>query len=195
MTSVNIKKKNGSFLAENKTFILEINQNGWIKTLNVKNKSIELTKNETLYVKSNQIKPDRPYINTLSSVITAEFDTDFGSLNRIYTIKENAFTIDDVVVSSSKVSFYYTCIAGFTTIFDYFMVGKKRFNLNETKNLEGDDLLLVNEKEDLYLGCVFKNKMNIHYKNENDLMIFQLNLNIDLMPADMFLFSYNFSLV
>ncbi len=193
MNVVGIEELEHSFVLKNFDFEIDVSENGFIRNINVVNSVDSIVCNPSFILSiSNGLS--EPFVSQLSSLVSFEFDADFGKVKRIFTIKEKAFVMDDIFVATKGSQVDYEldfCFRGF----NYFMVGRNRFSIDEAVNVDANDFLLVSEKQDIYLGCIFKEHMELNFVKEKEELNFKLLKKINLDRIDMFMLSYTFSLV
>ncbi len=187
-----VEEKDNGFVLRNSDFEIVLNQRGFVEKWSVKGFSENIL-SEPSFVLSVGGDLDEPYVNPLSSVVSFEVDTDFGEIKRVFTVKKRAVVIDDVLISKDKCNVDYSLMFSFKG-FDYFMVGKDRFDAESRVKTKANDLLLVNEKSDIYIGFIFKEKMDLVFENKLS-FAFKLSKSVELGFSDMFLFSFTFSRV
>ena len=187
-----VEEKDDGFVLKNSDFEIVLNRRGFVERWDVKGFRENIL-SEPSFILNIGDDVDEPYINPLSSVVSFEFDTDFGEIKRVFTVKEKAIVVDDVLVSKDSCKFDYSLILSFKD-FDYFIIGKDRFDTDSKIETKAKDLLLVDEKSDIYIGFIFKEEMDLIFKNTQSLT-FKLSKYVELGFSDMFLFSFTFSRV
>jgi len=191
MGSVDVEEKDDSFILKNNDFEIALNQRGFVEQWDIRGFDENILYKPSFVLDIGNL--DEPYINPLSSVVSFEFDTNFGEIKRVFTVKEKAIVIDDVLVSNNSCQVNYKLILYFKN-FDYFMIGKDRFGVDKGVERKVKDLLLVKEESDLYIGFIFKEEMDLVFKKE-EALIFELSKTVDLGVSDMFLLSFTFTRV
>lgn len=194
MGFVGIKEVNTNYILENRDLSINLNKLGLIDGWYIKSLSKNIIEKGSFKILSaNDLS--EPYINVLSTTISFEFNTYFGELKRVYSIKEKIIVLDDIIISKNECNINYSLQFQFINLFDYFMVGKEKFSIENDINIEAKDLLLVNEEKNIYIGCIFKESMDFCFKSKRSLLSFSLSSKVNLKAMDMFVFSYTFSLV
>ncbi len=192
MGIVEIEEIEHGFVLKNVDFEIWVSKNGSVKSLSIVNSGYNIIC-DTSFVLNIPGELSEPFISQLSSLVSFEFDTDFGEIKRIFTIKEQAVVVDDILISTEEGQVDYKLSFCFEDC-DYFMVGKNCFDMEKAVSINANDLLLVNEKRDIYFGCIFKELMELNFAKDKK-PNFELLKKISLNKADMFMFSYTFSLV
>ncbi len=194
MGFVGIKEVNTNYILENRDLSINLNKFGLMDGWYIKSLSKNIIEKGSFKILSaNDLS--EPYINVLSTAISFEFGTHFGELKRVYSIKEKTIVLDDIIISKNECNISYDLQFQFIKLFDYFMVGKEKFSIENDINIKAKDLLLVNEEKNIYVGCIFKESMDFYFKSKKSLLSFSLSSKINLKAMDMFVFSYILSLV
>ncbi len=192
MSFVCVEEVENGFVLKNIDFEIKINRNGLVESLGITNVRHDIICNSSFVLNVSNVLSE-PFISQFSSLVSFEFDTEFGEAKRVFTIKEKAFVLDDILVANKESQVDYKLGFCFKD-FDYFMVGKNSFNIEEPISTNANDLLLVNEKQDIYFGCIFKETMELNFAKDKDQNI-ELVKKVSLGKSDMLIFSYTFSLV
>ena len=192
MDFVGVEERNGNFVLRNSDFEIVLDQRGFVEKWSVRDFKNILSKPSFVLDIGESL--GEPYVNPLSNVVSFEFDTSFGEINRVFTVKEKAIVIDDILISKNSCNVSYK-ISLFFEGFDYFMVGKDKFDKGDKLEIKAKDLLLVNEESDMYIGFIFKEEMDLAFRKEREALQFDLSNRVELGVSDMFMFSFTFSLV
>jgi len=182
------------YILKNSVFEIAIDKNGVLKRWSIKNLSENIVSENTLEVSLN-CKIADPYITSRSVSLRVEYSSCFGELKRIFTVREKAFTVDELILAEFDTELNYSLKLKFRRVFDYFMLSKDRFDIEEKVKKESRDFLLVNEKRNVYLGAVFNQTMLFSSAPFKDYIVFNLKHSSKLKNRDFLLLSYTFSLV
>lgn len=192
MGVVYVEEVENGFVLKNIDFKIAINKNGLVESLNITNVGYNIICDNSFVLNVSDVLSE-PFISQFSSLVSFEFDTEFGEVKRVFTIKERAFVLDDILIADKEGQVDYKLGFCFKD-FDYFMIGKNRFNMEESASVDANDLLLVNEKRDIYFGCIFKEIMELNFTGNREQNL-ELAKKVSLNKSDMLIFSYTFSLV
>ncbi len=182
------------YILKSSFFEIAIDKNGTLKRWGIKNFSDNILSKDSFEVSLN-CEMEEPYITAQSVSVRAEYTTCFGELKRIFTVREKAFTVDEVILSELDTELNYSLKLRFNKVFDSFMLSKDKFNIEEKVKREAKDFLLINEKRELYLGAIFKQTMLLSYTPSEDCILFDLSHTTHTGNNEILLFSYTFSLV
>ena len=182
------------YILKNTIFEITIDNMGFLSKWGVKNFSENILKEDSFGIKLNCELKD-PYITAQSVSVKIEYSSCFGEVKRIFTMREKALIVDDLILAEKTIELNYTLTLNFRKLFDYFMLSNHKFDIGKKVNREAQDLLLVNEQKNTYLGAIFKETMLLSSEVFEGSTKFNLSHFIPIKAKELFLLSYTFSLV
>ena len=182
------------YILKNSVFEIAIDKNGVLERWGIENLSNNILGESSLEVSIN-CEIEEPYITAQSVSVRVEYSTCFGELKRIFTVREKAFTVDELILAKIDTELNYSLKLKFKRVFDYFMLSKDRFDIEEKVERETRDFLLVNKKRDIYLGAIFKQTMLLSSEPLKNCILFNISHTTQIRSMELLLFSYTFSLV
>ncbi|WP_022671216.1 hypothetical protein [Hippea alviniae] len=189
-----VEEKESYFSLKNTDFIINIDNTGKILSWQVKNKGITLISTASFEDKLS-IETEEPFASSTSSSAIFERDFENGQIKKVFNIREKSLVVDIYFITLKPMSIDFGFELKFNNWMDYMMISKDRFELKESIEQQAKDFLLVNEKQDIYLGCIFKEEANLKAEPTNNLLNISLTNTLELTENDMFMLSYTFALV
>ena len=189
-----IEEKENYLSLRNADFIINIDNTGKILSWQLKDKGITLI-STTSFADKFSIETEEPFASSLSSSVVFEMDFENGQIKKVFNIREKSLVVDIYFITLKPMSIDYGFDLKFNNWMDYMMISKDRFELERNIEKQAKDFLLVNEKQNIYFGCIFKEEANLEAKPTNNLLNISLTNTLELTENDMFMLSYTFALV
>ena len=189
-----IEEKENYLSLRNADFIINIDNTGKILSWQLKDKGITLISTASFADKFT-IETEEPFASSLSSSVVFEMDFENGQIKKVFNIREKSLVVDIYFITLKPMSIDYGFDLKFNNWMDYMMISKDRFELERNIEKQAKDFLLVNEKQNIYFGCIFKEEANLEAKPTNNLLNISLTNTLELTENDMFMLSYTFALV
>jgi hypothetical protein len=179
---IKVENMDDSYIIQNRHFKITLGRNSCIENFVIKKNSIELLSSKENFCdriasidKETVLSKMEYYVTDRSSAVSYQMDCDFYNFRKVYSATDNAFIIDIYIQSKSNLEYSYLCDFSSKKM-SYFMIGDKKYeNLSKKIQTDADNLLLVDDINDIYLGVIFKDtllsiedrefSLNLHFKH------------------------------
>jgi hypothetical protein len=201
MVFVKVENIDDLYIMENRNFKITLGKSGCVESFVVKKNNIELVNFKdnccdriASVDKETDLSKMEYYVTDRSSAVSYQTDCDFYNFRKVYSATDNAFIIDIYIQSKSSLKYSYLCDF-YSKKMSYFMIGDKKYQ-NSKKNIqtEADNLLLVDDISDIYLGAIFKDALLSIEDRESSLNLY-FKHNFRINSNELYHIFYKFALV
>ncbi len=189
---VEILEENGFYSLKNCDFEAKVDFNGRLNYLKLLN---DTTLIDNAYENINGKDIGYQYATARSTTIRFESELEHLAVEKIIGFDKHKITLDVYIISKKETEIDFSIAFSVRRFFDYFMLKNEKFYIENFSEKDTDDLLFVNENQNLYFGCVFKENMKLSLDKNQQNILFKLNLKNRLFEKDFFMISFTCSLV